>query len=1764
MKKRLHRLLSGILIFVMVLQMSIPMNVSAASMDNLSGMESRTEESSSTAAENDKLSEETEQTAEGTREIPEDPDASKVPEVSGTADVTDGNMQETPVEVPGSILQDVNSTEDEFTIEHVATGKLVKTYKADGTALTVDGAAGDAGTVFARAVFGICDNNTLSNPALMVASLVSKDYNKGIATVAWNNGAQATVVKVNGSTAGSGWESIQILPNGDGTISFKDSYFDAYITVEDADGVPVLKCMSDKTKESLTDNEKFIIHSVKVPAQVDNLAINASTRTRTTLDLTWSRPACIYTNVQLLQKGPGEADFTKIADLAEETSYQVTGLEPGTSYTFKLRFVNGNGNAEDITYSSESNEAVASTRLGEKPAAPVNLSVKETEDQKLELSWDEVENAVQYRVLRAESMFGTYAEVAVVKEAHAEISYTGNKYANYYRVIALNGDTEEAEASDESAYVSLETELFGDHTLVFAPTDDPAKIDKTLTALFAKTHDSSADAQFKGEHWQIYFKPGDYTQTKCINLGFYTAINGLGETPYDVRLNNVAIPDYLGNNNATCNFWRSMENVSIINTGNEQGKAQNSWRADWFNWGVAQAAPLRRVYSERPVAYDWNYGWASGGYVADCYFKGIDGEGNTAGTWSGQQFYTRNTVAEGNVFGTTLNNFFQGVIAPNLPNAEAVAGGQANALLSRQGYSNWKILDNDGNPKVFTNVEETKKIAEKPFLYLDENGEYMVFVPAVRENTKGTSWSEDNMGEGKSVSLDTFYIASPADSAAVLNEQLAAGKNIYFTPGIYHAEETIKVTKADTILLGTGLATIIPDNEDAAMRISDVDGVRIAGIIFDAGKHSEYLLVVGEQSEGSAHAADPTVLQDLFFRVGGTTDELTKADNALEINSNDVIGDHFWIWRADHGAGVAWYGNESKHGLIVNGDDVTCYALFNEHFQDYNTLWNGENGATFFYQNETAYDPISQEAWMSHDGTVNGYASYKVADDVKNHYAIGLGVYNVFIYTGPTYDATEVQIELDNAIEVPDTPGVMIENACLQTFADETKALQKINSVVNGMGDPVSSGTDAITGEKGTAWDRSFLRYYCNGEADGSCRELRNAKQDLKKEYDDIKQKLGEVTDPEKKEALEKKLAEIEKALDGYEATVTWPVSQETKDRIDSYKKLSEELKDTFDRKPAPTDKTGLWAENIEDIAYTGAAIKPVVTVYDGNTLLKLNKDYKVAYKNNKKVGEATVTITGKGNYQGSVTKHFNIVPKDLSDADIVADDLCVNAPKNSKAVKATPVVTRDGKKLKLKTDYTVEYPDHSEGAYVNPGTYRILIQAAKNSGYTGSKEITLTIVNKEQLLISDTTIGKIADMKYDGRAKRPALTVKYKKALLTPGEDYTVRYQNNKEVGTATVIIVGTGEKYVGKKTVTFKITGAALKANMVTGVPASVEYNGAKQTPDVEVKGLTKGKDYKVTYVNNMAAGKATVVVTGINGYTGTVKKTFTILPFDLSKNTEDRFQILSKDITAAYEKNGSKPSAEVAFNGIPMTENVDYTLTYKNNNKAGDTQKAPQLIIKGKGNFKGTAAPVAFTITKQDLGTLQASAADLPVKNVKKYNKTIPVIVDLNGKTLKNGVDFMVTGYTYADGSEITSVPEAGAVIKVTAEGKGNYEKSITAQFRILANDKNIAAAKVTVKEQTYTGKELKPAGEEVKVQVKVKEGKKTVWKDLQEGTDYEIVADSYTKNIQNGTGKLTIRGLGEYGGTKVVTFKIKAQKLNWADWYREMASWFDKLF
>ena len=297
------------------------------------------------------------------------------------------------------------------------------------------------------------------------------------------------------------------------------------------------------------------------------------------------------------------------------------------------------------------------------------------------------------------------------------------------------------------------------------------------------------------------------------------------------------------------------------------------------------------------------------------------------------------------------------------------------------------------------------------------------------------------------------------DTAATLNAALEEGKHLFFTPGVYRLDEALRVEKAGTVVTGIGLATLaVSDaNTDTLLRVSDVGGVNISGLLFDAGTHSKSLMEVGTEKTSVSHAGDRIFLSDLFFRVGGAARRYTSADVCLVINSNDVVCDHFWIWRADHSYGVGWAyseftdeegnkvtnGNVTKNGLVVNGDNVLAYALMVEHFHEYQAVWNGENGTVYFYQSETPYDPV-QADWTSHDGAAPGYASYKVSDGVQKHTAYGIGVY--FVSRGGVY-------VLDHAVEAPASGGISLHHIALALFSGPDGS--GIAHFVNGHGDGI-------------------------------------------------------------------------------------------------------------------------------------------------------------------------------------------------------------------------------------------------------------------------------------------------------------------------------------------------------------------------------------------------------------------------------------------------------------------------------------------------------------------------------------------------------------------------------------------------------------------------------------------------------------------------------------------------------------------------------------
>ena len=529
---------------------------------------------------------------------------------------------------------------------------------------------------------------------------------------------------------------------------------------------------------------------------------------------------------------------------------------------------------------------------------------------------------------------------------------------------------------------------FGSNVVVFDPSMPTSQIQATVDSITAQQVDNEMGAQ----RYALLFEPGTYGSVAnplIIQVGYYTEVAGLGASPADVVINGhvdvynrCLAPD---NCIALNNFWRSVSNLTINVNG------LSGCRSSGDFWAVSQAAPMRRVNITGGNLTLMDYctagpQYASGGFIADSQ-TGFVING------SQQQFLVRDSSIGGWSNGV-WNQVFSGVVgAPP------------------QSFSSTPF-----DPPPYTTLDTSPVTREKPFLYTDSSGRYNVFVPAVRHDSSGTTWSS-GPAAGSSIPITQFFVAQPTDSAKSMNTALAKGQNLILTPGVYHLDRSIDVKRADTVVLGLGFPTLVPDNGVTAVTVADVPGVKLAGLMVDAGPvNSPVLLQVGKPHTHKSDPNDPTSLHDVFFRIGGAA--AGKATTSLVVNSDNVILDDIWAWRADHGNGVGWTVNTADTGVVVNGDDVTAYGLFVEHYQKYEVLWNGERGRTIMFQNELPYDPPNQAAW-THDG-VNGFAAYKVAGNVTTHEAWGLGSY-CFFNVDPTIHAAR-------SFEVPDTPGVRLHD----------------------------------------------------------------------------------------------------------------------------------------------------------------------------------------------------------------------------------------------------------------------------------------------------------------------------------------------------------------------------------------------------------------------------------------------------------------------------------------------------------------------------------------------------------------------------------------------------------------------------------------------------------------------------------------------------------------------------------------------------------------
>lgn len=657
-----------------------------------------------------------------------------------------------------------------------------------------------------------------------------------------------------------------------------------------------------------------------------------------------------------------------------------------------------------------------------------------------------------------------------------------------------------------------------------------------------------------------------------------------------------------------------------------------------------------------------------------------------------------------------------------------------------------------------------------------------------------------------------------------------------------------------------------------------------------------------------------------------------------------------------------------------------------------------------------------------------------------------------------------------------------------------------------------------------------------------------------------------------------KAIAVKDDCTDSEIVSITFLLNDEHANTPEDWEDVSDEDKLIFGDS-ANNVPDALWLTGVYDQDYTGSAITmPNLRVYNNKTLLKVNTDYTVKYKNNIKAGTATVTITGKGNYAGTISKEFKINKLSLGDGNQNSENLKIPniaLSFNNKVQKGTTTVTYliNGKAVTLKkgTDFTYEYST-SEYDYKNAGTHIVRIIGKGNyEGSASFEEIIEPIGGKK--IISKMKFLPVGTLSATGDALMPDVVIKDGSYTLVKGTDYELEWQNNVLPGTANVIVTGKGN-YSGTKVVTFRISAISISKATVTGIGTKPYTGTATEQSDYVLKykkdrkseeeTLVEGTDFTVSYSNNVNAGnKAQIIFTGKNRFSGTLKKTYTITPRAISDEN------ISTEDGVIYKKGGAKPDVAVIVDGVTLKEGIDYTLSYSNNNKVHEDisinttrNPAPRVKIKGKGNYSGQFTR-SFAINGSSLTNVKLVAGDITYASKAGICKPSITLYDTNNVKLSPGKDYDKYNIVYTYNKDVTvshmdkkknvtyedkskgspvdlknDIIPVGAEIKVTVYGKNFYADSEQSTvFRFVKGD--IAKATVKINTKYFTGRPIELSKDDITTI--------TIGRTPLEKTDYEIVG--YSNNTSKGTAAVTLRGVESYGGVKTVKFTIGTKTMTY---------------
>ena len=547
----------------------------------------------------------------------------------------------------------------------------------------------------------------------------------------------------------------------------------------------------------------------------------------------------------------------------------------------------------------------------------------------------------------------------------------------------------------------------------------------------------------------------------------------------------------------------------------------------------------------------------------------------------------------------------------------------------------------------------------------------------------------------------------------------------------------------------------------------------------------------------------------------------------------------------------------------------------------------------------------------------------------------------------------------------------------------------------------------------------------------------------------------------------------------------------------------SGQIDKTFDITQLDISNASVTLYELQSYAYDGKAKKPGVREVMVGSVTVPTTGYTISYGENINAGTATVTVTGQGDFKGSKTVNFTIEKKAVTDNMIILSNLEYTYNGN---VQKPEVSVKDGETtLTLDTDYTL---DNNGG--VNAGVYDVKITGKGN--YTGSAFKSFYINTREAGNFVVTLSEE--SMVYSGSELKPEVTVEDGGNALTAGKDYTVTYNDNINVGVATITVRGMGE-YDGIKNKTFIIKPKEIKAEMVTLSSSGFTYNGMQQRPVVTVADGTflTSNDYVVTNEGGINAGSYPVKVTGRNNYTGTVETSFSIGALDLAEA-----KVILYDL-ANYEYDGSpkNPGVREVAVGTMVVPTSSYTTEISANVNVGTVT----VTVTGTGNFAGSAS-TTFEILQKPITTSMITLT--------------PDIFYYNGSTQKPAVTVKHGKLTLREGTDFTLTNNGGrnaGTYEVNVKGMGNYTDEASASYNILTSEVTIFEITLETEKYVYDGTAREPA-------VTVKEGERV----LTAVTDYTV---KYANNVNAGTATVAVIGVGDYKGSQMKEFIIEPKPM-----------------